>query len=100
MSVLSTAVYTVASEEEAQRFAGMAEGMTAAYQAQPGFERLIVARAVNAPLTFVTLSWWASEDALRAWTTNPAYRQAKDDSGGRGLKAKMELGRWVPAGQG
>lgn len=99
MSILSTAIYTVASEEEAQRFAAMAGGMTAAYQAQPGFERLIVARAVNVPLTLVTMSWWESEDALRAWTTNSAYRQAKDDSGGKGLKAKMEFGRWVPAGQ-
>ena len=96
MSVLSTAVYTVASEEEARRFAGMAEGMTAAYQAQPGFQRLIVAQAVNSPLTFVTMSWWESEEALHTWTTNSAYRQAKDDAGGKGLKAKMEFGRWVP----
>jgi heme-degrading monooxygenase HmoA len=43
MSVLSTAIYTVGSEE-AKRFAGMAEGMEAAYQRQPGFQRLIVAR--------------------------------------------------------
>ncbi|MBU0492948.1 MAG: antibiotic biosynthesis monooxygenase [Chloroflexi bacterium] len=96
MSVLSTAIYTVASEEEAQRFADMAEGMTRSYEAQPGFQRLIVARAVNEPLTLVTISWWETEDALRAWTTNSSYRQAKDDAGGRGMKAKMEFGRWVP----
>ena len=97
MSILSTTIYTVASEEDAQRFASMAEGMTAAYKAQPGFERLIVARDVAAPLTFVTLSWWESEEALRGWGSNPAYRQAKDDSGGQGLKAKMVFGKWVPA---
>lgn len=97
MSVLSTAVYTVASKEEAERFAGMAAGMMAAYEHQPGFQRLIVAQAVTDPLTFVTMSWWDSEEALRAWSTNSSYRQAKDDSGGKGLKAKMEFARWVPA---
>ena len=57
MSVLSTALYTVNSEAEAEQFVGMAHGMTAAYQAQPGFERLVVARDVLNPLTIVTLSW-------------------------------------------
>ena len=68
--------------------------------AQPGFERLIVARAVDAPLTFVTMSWWESEDALRAWTTHSAYRQAKDRLGGEGPeKPRWNVGRWLPADQ-
>ena len=100
MSVLSTAIYTLGSEEEAKRFAGMAKGMEAAYQRQPGFQRLIVAQVVGAPLTFVTMSWWESEDALEAWTKASAYRQAKDDAGGQGIKAKMEFGRWVPSDPG
>jgi hypothetical protein len=41
MSVLSTAIYTLGGEEEAKRFAGMAKGMEAAYQRQPGFQRLL-----------------------------------------------------------
>jgi heme-degrading monooxygenase HmoA len=95
MSILSTAIYTLGSEDEALRFAGMAKGMEAAYQTQPGFQRLMVAQVVGAPLTFVTMSWWESEDALEAWTKASAYRQAKDDAGGQGIKAKMEFGRWV-----
>jgi heme-degrading monooxygenase HmoA len=100
MSILSTAIYTLAVEEEAQRFAGMAQGMEAAYKAQPGFQRLLVAQVVGAPLTFVTMSWWESEEALEAWTKASAYRQAKDDAGGQGLKAKMEFGRWIPSDPG
>ena len=94
MSVLSTALYTVGSEAEAEQFVGMARGMTAAYQAQPGFEKLVVARDVLDPLTIVTLSWWDSEESVLAWTKSQDYRAAKNDSGGRGLKAKMEFGRW------
>ncbi len=94
MSVLSTALYTVNSEAEAEQFVGMAHGMTAAYQAQPGFERLVVARDVLDPLTIVTLSWWDSEESVLAWTKSQDYRAAKNDSGGQGLKAKMEFGRW------
>jgi heme-degrading monooxygenase HmoA len=52
---------------------------------------------VGAPLTFVTMSWWESEDAAEAWTKASAYRQAKKDAGGQGIKAKMEFGRWVPS---
>ena len=43
MSVLSTALYTVTSDAEAEQFVGIAQGMTSAYASQPGFERLIVA---------------------------------------------------------
>ena len=100
MSILSTAIYTLKSEDEAERFAGMAKGMEAAYQTQPGFQRLMVAQVVGQPLTFVTMSWWESEDALEAWTKASAYRQAKDDAGGQGIKAKMEFGRWVPSDAG
>jgi heme-degrading monooxygenase HmoA len=96
MSVLSTAPYTVGSEAEAEQFVGMAQGMTAAYEAQPGFERLVVARDVLDPLTIVTMSWWESEEAVAAWTKSQDYRSAKNDSGGQGLKAKMEFGRWSP----
>jgi heme-degrading monooxygenase HmoA len=95
MSVLSTAVYTVTSEAEAEQFVGMARGMTAAYQQQPGFERLIVARDVLNPLTVVNMSWWESEEAVAAFTKSQDYRAAKNDSGGQGLKAKMEFGRWT-----
>jgi heme-degrading monooxygenase HmoA len=94
MSVLSTALYTVATTEEAEQFVGMARGMTAAYASQPGFERLIVARDVLDPLTIVTMSWWESQEAVAAWSKSQEYRSAKNDSGGQGLKAKMEFGRW------
>jgi len=94
MSVLSTALYTLGSEEEAQQMIGMAEGMTAAYAAQPGFERLIVAQDVLDPLTIMTISWWESEEAVAAWTKSQDYRSAKTDSGGQGLRPKMEFGRW------
>ena len=94
MSVLSTALYTVGSEAEAEQFVGMARGMTAAYQDQPGFERLVVARDVLDPLTIVTMSWWESEEAVAAWSKSQDYRSAKNDSGGQGLKARMEFGRW------
>ena len=96
MSVLSTALYTVASEAEAAQFIGMARGMTAAYEQQPGFERLVVARDVLDPLTIVTMSWWESEEAVNAWTKSQDYRSAKNEAGGQGLKAKMEFGRWAP----
>jgi heme-degrading monooxygenase HmoA len=95
MSVLSTALYTVSTEEEAEQFVGMAPGMTAAYSQQPGFERLVVARDVLDPLTIVTMSWWESEAAVTAWSKSQDYRTAKNDSGGQGLKAKMEFGRWT-----
>ena len=97
MSVLSTALYTVGSEADAERFVAMAHGMAAAYAQQPGFERLLVARDVMNPLTIVTLSWWQSAEAVEAWTRSQGYRTAKTDSGGQGLTAKMEFGRWVPA---
>lgn len=97
MTVLSTALYTVTTEEEAEQFVGMAHGMTAAYAAQPGFERLVVARDVLDPLTIVTMSWWESEEAVAAWSKSQDYRAAKSDSGGQGLKAKMEFGRWTSA---
>ena len=86
MSVLSTALYTVNSEAEAEQFVGMAHGMTAAYQAQPGFERLVVARDVLDPLTIVTLSWWDSEERCslgpRARTT-ALRRTTREDRGSR-----------------
>jgi len=94
MSVLSTVIYTVTSEEEALQFAGMAHGMTAAYSTQPGFERLIVARDVLNPLTIVSMSWWETTEALDAWTKSQVYKSAKNDSGGQGLKAKMKFERW------
>jgi heme-degrading monooxygenase HmoA len=94
MSVLSTALYMVGSEAEAEQFVGMASGMTAAYQDQPGFEKLVVARDVLDPLTIVTMSWWESDEAVAAWSKSQDYRSAKNDSGGQGLKAKMEFGRW------
>ena len=97
MSVLSTALYTVTTEAEAEQFSAMAPGMSAAYENQPGFERLVVARDVMNPLTIVTLSWWESREAADAWTKSQDYRAAKNDSGGQGLKAKMEFGRWVAA---
>ena len=97
MSVLSTALYTVSTEAEAEQFVGMARGMSAAYAQQPGFQRRVVARDVLNPLTIVTLSWWESAEAVAAWTKSQDYRAAKNDSGGRGLKAKMEFGRWVTA---
>ena len=97
MSVLSTALYTVATDEEAERFVAMALPMGAAYAEQPGFEKLVGARDVMNPLTIVTLSWWESQEAADAWTKSQGYREAKNESGGQGLKAKMEFGRWVPA---
>lgn len=97
MSVLSTALYTVSTEEEAGRFVAMAVPMAAAYSEQPGFEKLVVARDVVNPLTIVTLSWWESQEAADAWTKSQGYREAKNESGGQGLKAKMEFGRWVAA---
>ncbi|MDO8963715.1 MAG: antibiotic biosynthesis monooxygenase [Coriobacteriia bacterium] len=97
MSVLSTTLYTVATEAEAEQFAAMAPGMSAAYANQPGFERLVVARDVMDPLTIVTMSWWESREAIDAWSKSQDYRAAKSDSGGQGLKAKMEFGRWVKA---
>ena len=97
MSFLSTALYTVSSEEEAQQFVAMAPGMGVAYEQQPGFEKLVVARDVMNPLTIVTLSWWESKEAADAWTKSQSYRSAKNESGGQGLKAKMEFGRWSAA---
>jgi heme-degrading monooxygenase HmoA len=97
MSILSTALYTVSTEEEAEQFVAMAPGMSAAYAEQPGFERLVVARDVMDPHTIVTMSWWESQEAADAWTKSQGYRAAKNESGGQGLKAKMEFGRWVPA---
>lgn len=97
MSVLSTALYTVSTEEEAERFVAMAVPMGAAYAEQPGFEKLVVARDVMNPLMIVTMSWWESEEAADAWTKSQGYREAKNESGGQGLKAKMEFGRWVSA---
>ena len=94
MTVLSTALYTVATTEEAEQFVAMAPGMSAAYAEQPGFQKLVVARDVTDPLTIVTMSWWDSEEAVDAWTKSQDYRGAKNDSGGQGLKAKMEFGRW------
>ena len=97
MSVLSTALYTVSTEAEAEQFVAMARPMGAAYAEQPGFEKLIVARDVTDPLTIVTMSWWESIEAADAWTKSQDYRTAKNDSGGQGLKAKMEFGRWTSA---
>ena len=97
MSILSTALYTVSTPEEAVQFVAMAPGMTAAYEQQPGFEKLIVARDVVNPLTIVTMSWWQSQEAADAWTRSQGYREARNQSGGEGLKAKMEFGRWTPA---
>ena len=97
MSFLSTALYTVSTTEEAVRFVAMAPGMSAAYAEQPGFERLVVARDVMNPLTIVTMSWWESREAADAWTKSQGYRAAKSESGGQGLKAKMEFGRWAAA---
>ncbi len=97
MSILSTALYTVSTPEEAEQFISMAPGMTAAYEQQPGFEKLVVARDVTNPLTIVTMSWWESAEAADAWTKSQGYREAKNQSGGQGLKAKMEFGRWIPA---
>jgi heme-degrading monooxygenase HmoA len=94
MSILSTGVYAVSSTEEAEQFVAMAPGMRAAYAEQPGFEKLIVARDVLDPLTIVTMSWWESQEAADAWTKSQGYRAAKNESGGQGLKAKMEFGRW------
>jgi len=95
MTVLSTALYTVSSEEEADRFVAMATPMGAAYAEQPGFQKLVVARDVVNPLTIVTMSWWDSREAADAWSKSEGYRAAKSSSGGQGLKAKMEFGRWV-----
>ena len=95
MPVLSTAIYTVSSQEEADQMIAMAGGMSAAYAAQPGFEKLVVAQDVLNPLNIVTISWWESEEAVAAWTKSQDYRSAKSDSGGQGLKAKMEFGRWA-----
>ncbi len=61
---------------------------------QPGFQKLVVARDVIDPLTIVTMSWWDSQEAADAWTKSQGYRAAKNESGGQGLKAKMEFGRW------
>lgn len=97
MSILSTALYTVSAPEEAEQFIAMAPGMTAAYEQQPGFEKLVVARDVMNPLTIVTMSWWESQEAADAWTKSQSYREAKNESGGQGLKAKMEFGRWISA---
>ena len=97
MSFLSTALYTVSTPEEAERFVAMAPGMSAAYAEQPGFEKLVVARDVMNPLTIVTMSWWESREAADAWTKSQGYRAAKSESGGQGLKAKMEFGRWAAA---
>ena len=97
MSFLSTALYTVSTPEEAERFVAMAPGMSAAYAEQPGFEKLVVARDVMDPLTIVTMSWWESREAADAWTKSQGYRAAKSESGGQGLKAKMEFGRWAAA---
>jgi heme-degrading monooxygenase HmoA len=94
MTVLSTALYTVSTPEEAEQFVAMAPGMSAAYAQQPGFQKLVVARDVTDPLTIVTMSWWDSQEAVDAWTKSQDYRSAKNDSGGQGLKAKMEFGRW------
>jgi heme-degrading monooxygenase HmoA len=94
MTVLSTALYTVSTPEEAEQFVAMAPGMSAAYAQQPGFQKLVVARDVTDPLTIVTMSWWDSQEAADAWTKSQDYRSAKNDSGGQGLKAKMEFGRW------
>ena len=95
MSILSTALYTVSSKAEAEQFIGMAQGMTNAYTNQPGFERLIVARDVLNPLTIVTMSWWATNEDVENWTKSQEYKGAKKESGGQGLKAKMEFGRWT-----
>jgi len=97
VSILSTALYTVSTPEEAEQFAAMAPGMTAAYRQQPGFEKLVVARDVMNPLTIVTLSWWESQEAVDAWTKSQGYREARNQSGGQGLRAKMEFGRWISA---
>lgn len=97
MSVLSTGVYTVSSQEEADQFVAMAPGMAVAYEQQPGFEKLVVARDVQNPLTIVTMSWWESQEAADAWTKSQGYRAAKNESGGQGLKATMEFGRWIAA---
>jgi heme-degrading monooxygenase HmoA len=97
MSFLSTALYTVSTPEEAEQFVAMAPGMSAAYAEQPGFEKLVVARDVMNPLTIVTMSWWESREAADTWTKSQGYRAAKSESGGQGLKAKMEFGRWAAA---
>ena len=95
MSVLSTAIYSLNSQEEAEQMIGMAGGMTAAYAAQPGFEKLIIAQDVLNPLNIVTISWWETEEAVAAWTKSQDYRSAKSDSGGKGLRPKFEFGRWA-----
>lgn len=74
MSFLSTALYTVSTPQEAEQFISMAPGMTAGYEQQPGFERLVVARDVMDPLTIVTMSWWESQEAADAWTRSQGYR--------------------------
>jgi hypothetical protein len=93
MSVLSTGIYTVSSAEEAEQFVAMAPGMSAAYAEQPGFEKLIVARDVLDPLTIGAVLWRGLQEAAEARTKSQGYREAKSESGGQGLKAKMEFGR-------
>lgn len=97
MSFLSTAVYTVSTDEDADRLAGMTAGMTAVYAQQPGFERLIVARSVSDPHTIVAMAWWASQEAADAWLRSGNAKAARRESGGEGLKPAIELGRWLPA---
>lgn len=94
MTVLSTALYTVTTDEEIEQFIAMAPGMSAAYEQQAGFQKLVVARDVMDPMTIVTMSWWDSQESADAWTKSQGYRAAKNESGGQGLKAKMEFGRW------
>ena len=76
---------------------GMASVYLARAAGSPGFEKLVVARDVTDPLTIVTMSWWESHAAADAWTKSQGYREAKGQSGGQGLRAEMEFGRWSPA---
>jgi heme-degrading monooxygenase HmoA len=97
MSILSTTIYTPENEADAERFAGMAKQLETGYGEHPGFERIILARSVDQPLTFVVLSWWESPEAMRAFSESPAYLKARHESGGEAMQLKVESHRWVPA---
>jgi heme-degrading monooxygenase HmoA len=97
MSILATTIYTLGSDQDAERFGTIAGHMASALKDEPGFKRAVVARSTEDAKQYVILSWWDSEEAMHAFGENQRYRQERDASGGMQMKVDVETGRWVEA---
>jgi heme-degrading monooxygenase HmoA len=97
MAILSTNFYKLKNEQDAQRFEQIAKGMESRFSQLPGFQRAVVTKSVDDPMTYVVLSWWDSEEAMAQFGQQQEYRSARSESGGDQMDIDVEAHRWRPA---